>query len=105
MFGFCWGGRISVKSGQVYSEDVRAVGLVHPGGVLTEDALTLNAPALLLPAGDDPDMVKATYQSMEYCSCNLMYPPLTQVKILILQNSISKAILNFILNVKLFLIT
>ena len=56
IYGFCWGGRISVKAAQEIGA-IRGAGLIHPSGVVTDDALTLMGSVLLLPASNDPDMV------------------------------------------------
>jgi len=55
IYGFCWGGRISVKAAQELGA-IRAAGLIHPSGVVTDDARSLMGSALLLPASNDPDM-------------------------------------------------
>jgi len=55
IYGFCWGGRISVKAAQELGA-IRGAGLIHPSGVVTDDALSLMGSALLLPANNDPDM-------------------------------------------------
>jgi len=56
IFGFCWGGRISLDAA-IELDDINAAGLVHPSLVTNEEADSVNCPMILLPAKDEPDML------------------------------------------------
>jgi len=58
MFGFCWGGKISLKASEELGvDDLSAVAQVHPGLVVEGDANLAMCPNVLLPANNDADMV------------------------------------------------
>lgn len=57
-FGFCWGGGIALRAGQHISE-LGGFGMIHPGLATTEDARTVQSPALMLPAQNDLDFVSS----------------------------------------------
>lgn len=56
IFGFCWGGRITLDAVLELSE-IKAAGLVHPSLIKNEEAESVKYPMILLPAKDEPDMV------------------------------------------------
>ena len=56
IFGFCWGGKISVQAGADLNE-IKGAGLVHGSFISLEDAEAVKCPVLLLPSQNEPDMV------------------------------------------------
>lgn len=58
IFGFCWGGKISVLAASKIN-DIRVAALVHPSFVSNSDADKVKAPMYLLPSKSEPDMVKS----------------------------------------------
>lgn len=58
IYGYCWGGKMAVYAvSDPEFSDIKAIGLVHPSRVTTEEAFDMKAPAILLPSGSEPDMV------------------------------------------------
>lgn len=60
IFGFCWGGRITLDAVLELSE-IKAGGLIHPSLIKNEEAESVKCPLILLPAKDEPDMVPKPY--------------------------------------------
>ena len=56
IFGFCWGGKISVLVG-TQIPGIRAAGLVHPSGVLIEEADHIKCPVIVCPSKDEHNFV------------------------------------------------
>jgi len=60
VFGFCWGGYISIEAGTELINDVKAVGLVHPAMVeVPEAANKIKTPIIVLPSQNEPDYVRS----------------------------------------------
>lgn len=61
MYGFCWGGKISVFAASdedfTKTSSLNAIGLVHPSRVSTPEAEGVKVPAVLLPSKAEPNMV------------------------------------------------
>jgi len=57
VFGFCWGGKISVNCSDELSNDIGAAVLIHPAFVTTDDADRVKVPLLAVPSKDDADFV------------------------------------------------
>lgn len=56
IFGFCWGGRISLDA-VIEIDEIKAGGLVHPSLIKNEEAESVKTPLILLPSKDEADMV------------------------------------------------
>lgn len=57
IFGFCWGGKMSIKS-VAEIDDIKAAALLHPAFLENSDAEAVKGPVLLLPTKDEPDLVR-----------------------------------------------
>lgn len=57
IFGFCWGGKVSTLASIELADRFKASGLVHPSGVLNEEAADVKIPMYLMPTQNEPDMV------------------------------------------------
>ena len=61
IFGFCWGGSISIDAGTELTKDIKAVGLVHPSFVeVPVAAERILTPIIVLPSQNEPDYVRPT---------------------------------------------
>jgi len=56
IFGFCWGGKISVLAGTELP-DIKCIGLVHPSGVKTTEANKVKCPVIILPSSEEHDLM------------------------------------------------
>jgi dienelactone hydrolase len=56
-FGFCWGAKMCVEASVDFGADIKAIALIHPSMLVTEDADRVLSPTLCLPASTDFDMV------------------------------------------------
>ena len=59
MYGMCWGGEIAFLAG-TQLPDIRVIGALHAFGLTLESMREVKVPAVLMPAGEDPDLVKYT---------------------------------------------
>lgn len=72
LFGFCWGGNTSLEVGTELTKSVKAVAIVHPFLVETEQASNrINTPVLVLPSQDEPDYVSLSKLLEFQLYCNL----------------------------------
>jgi len=55
IFGFCWGGKMTIKAVSEL-EEVKAAALLHPAFLENSDAEAAKRPVLLLPSKDEPDL-------------------------------------------------
>ncbi|KTW29453.1 uncharacterized protein T551_02069 [Pneumocystis jirovecii RU7] len=54
IFGFCWGGKLSVLSGGCYSDKINSVAMIHPAMVDSNDADNLKVPICNIISKDEP---------------------------------------------------
>lgn len=57
IFGFCWGGKMCIKTAAEL-DDVKAAALLHPAFLEDADAEVVKHPVLFLPSKDEPDLVR-----------------------------------------------
>jgi len=57
MFGFCFGGKMSVLAAQHLSEEIKVAGSIHPAMIETDEANNVKIPILLIPSKDEPDLI------------------------------------------------
>jgi len=56
IYGFCWGGKMSIK-GVSEVDDIKAAALLHPAFIESTDAEAAKGPVLFLPSKDEADMI------------------------------------------------
>ncbi|EMR09674.1 hypothetical protein PNEG_01863 [Pneumocystis murina B123] len=54
VFGFCWGGKLSVLSGGHFGNELKSVAMIHPAMVDPKDATNLKVPICSLISKDEP---------------------------------------------------
>jgi len=57
IFGFCFGGKMSVLAATHLSDDIKGAGLIHGSMIEIDEANYVKAPILLVPSKDEPDML------------------------------------------------
>ncbi len=55
IIGFCWGAKMALNAAT--SSAIAASGLLHPSRIEADEIDRASGPVLLLPAGNDPDML------------------------------------------------
>lgn len=56
IFGFCWGGKVSIKA-IAELDDIKSAALLHPSFLENADAEAVKGPVLFLPTKDEADLV------------------------------------------------
>ncbi|KAI0700444.1 hypothetical protein BC835DRAFT_1404870 [Cytidiella melzeri] len=53
-YGYCWGGKVVMKSGSEADTPFSAISIVHPAMLSSDDAVELRVPLGLYPSNDEP---------------------------------------------------
>jgi len=55
-FGWCWGGKVAAQA-SIFIDEVVVSGLIHPGGLVLDEAAQVKCPMYLMPGSNDADLI------------------------------------------------